>query len=81
MQKCIRIVQSTCHQQSSTMEFGYTAEIAFICALSQLVIITAGKICGLCNFTKFKKYLIVASVLLNVNIQATGTPVDGVNVN
>jgi hypothetical protein len=37
---------------------------------------TAGKICRLCNFTKFKKYLIVASVLLDVNIQATGTPVD-----
>ena len=54
----------------------YTAEIMFICALLQLVIITAGKICGLRNFMRFKKYLIVTSMPLDINIQATGTPVN-----
>ena len=54
----------------------YTAEIMFICALLQLVIITAGEICGLRNFVKFKKYLIVTSMPLDINIQATGMPVN-----
>lgn len=54
VQKCDQITQSMCHQQSSTVEPRYTAKIAFICALSQSIIIIANEISGLHSFTKFK---------------------------
>ena len=50
------------------------AMIAFICTLSQSVITIAKGICRLCFFTKLRKKVIVASVLLDDNIHVTGTP-------